>query len=209
MTNNNSSWDRLESVIRWANMSINYFGRHIGLVRSESLYQIKSGHNGISQNLARRIVDKFPEISLGWLLSGEGNMFADAVEGRIPFYDCDVCGQLLMQSERPEARCRLNIPLLEECDLAARSYDVAMSSEIMAGSIVFLKHTAIDAIIPGGVYVIVSKNYVLLRKVHPAVAKDGRAIVKLEAAAADYDTVDIPSEDIVEMYRVVGNLKLG
>ena len=114
-----------------------------------------------------------------------------------------------MQSERPEARCRLNIPLLEACDLAARSYDVAMSGEIMAGSIVFLKHTAIDAIIPGGVYVIVSKNYVLLRKVHPAVAKDGRAIVKLEAAAADYDTVDIPSEDIVEMYRVVGNLKLG
>ena len=77
MTNVNSNWDRLACVIRWANMSVNYFGRHSGLARSETLYQIKAGHNGISQNLARRIVEKFPEISLGWLLSGEGVMFAD------------------------------------------------------------------------------------------------------------------------------------
>ncbi|MBQ1957927.1 MAG: hypothetical protein II353_03615, partial [Alistipes sp.] len=76
MANGNRSWERLESVIRWSNMTINAFGRHIGLVRSENLYQIKAGKNGISQNLARRIVDKFPEVSLGWLLSGEGEMFA-------------------------------------------------------------------------------------------------------------------------------------
>ena len=58
---NNASWQRLESVIRWANMTINHFGRHIGLIRSEALYQIKAGQHGISQALARRIVEKFPE----------------------------------------------------------------------------------------------------------------------------------------------------
>ena len=36
----------------------------------------KAGKNGISQNLARRIVEKFPELSVGWLLTGEGDMFS-------------------------------------------------------------------------------------------------------------------------------------
>ena len=208
MTNSNLNWERLESVIRWANMSINYFGRHIGLVRSESLYQIKSGNNGISQNLARRIVEKFPEISLGWLLSGEGSMFANTIEGKIPFYDCDVCGQLLVSRDKPEARCWLNIPLIEECDLAARSYDVAMNPDIIAGSIVFLKRTVPEAIIPGGIYVIVCENYVLLRKVRPIVMESG-LMLTLEAAVADYDTINIAAGDVVKLYRVVGNLKLG
>lgn len=208
MTNNNSNWERLDSVIRWANMSINYFGRHIGLARSESLYQIKSGNNGISQNLARRIVEKFPEISLGWLLSGEGSMFSNVAEGKIPFYDCDVCGQLLVSDDKPEARCWLNLPLLEECDLAARSYDAAMNSDIIAGSIVFLKYTAPEAIIPGGIYVIVCENYVLLRKVRPVLTENGMMLM-LEAAVADYDTINISSDEVVKMYRVVGNLKLG
>ena len=91
MTNKNENWERLESVIRWANMTINYFGRYIGLSRSENLYQIKAGKNGISQNLARRIADKFPEISVGWLLTGEGEMLVSAVSsGQIPFFDVDV-----------------------------------------------------------------------------------------------------------------------
>ena len=47
MANGNRSWERLESVIRWSNMTINAFGRHMGLVRSENLYQIKAGKNGI------------------------------------------------------------------------------------------------------------------------------------------------------------------
>lgn len=86
MTNKNENWERLESVIRWANMTINYFGRYIGLSRSENLYQIKAGKNGISQNLARRIADKFPEISVGWLLTGEGEMLVSAVSsGQTPF----------------------------------------------------------------------------------------------------------------------------
>ena len=74
---NNQNWTRLERVIQWANMSVNSFGKQIGLTRSESLYQIKAGRFGISHNLAKRITDRFPEISLGWLLSGEGQMLCE------------------------------------------------------------------------------------------------------------------------------------
>ena len=64
------NWQRIDSVIRWANMTINYFALYIGLPRGENLYQIKKGNNGISRNLADKIVTKFPEISLAWLLTG-------------------------------------------------------------------------------------------------------------------------------------------
>ena len=66
------NWQRIDSVIRWANMTINYFALYIGLPRGENLYQIKKGNNGISRNLADKIVTKFPEVSLAWLLTGEG-----------------------------------------------------------------------------------------------------------------------------------------
>ena len=71
------NWQRIDSVIRWANMTINYFALYIGLPRGENLYQIKKGNNGISRNLADKIVTKFPEVSLAWLLTGEGQMFVD------------------------------------------------------------------------------------------------------------------------------------
>ena len=63
------NWQRIDSVIRWANMTINYFALYIGLPRGENLYQIKKGNNGISRNLADKIVTKFPEVSLAWLLT--------------------------------------------------------------------------------------------------------------------------------------------
>ena len=89
-TNLNSNWQRIASVIRWSNMTINHFAKHIGLSRAENLYQIKNGNNGISQKLAHRIVEAFPAISIGWLLSGEGVMLCeDNDTSLIPCF-CDI-----------------------------------------------------------------------------------------------------------------------
>ena len=71
-----SCWLRIEAVIGWAKMSTNGFARHIGLRRRENLYQIKRGNNGISLDVANRIVEKFPEVDKLWLLTGEGQMLA-------------------------------------------------------------------------------------------------------------------------------------
>ena len=155
-------------------MTTNYFGRYIGLARSENLYQIKAGKNGISQNLARRIVEKFPELSVGWLLTGEGDMFSKGTtNGRIPFFDCDVVGRGLLRLDEIKPDYRMNIPTIEDCDYAFRSYDVAMSNEIAVGSILFLKKTAVEAIIPGGMYVVICQKYIILRKVRLFTSADG------------------------------------
>ena len=190
-------------------MTTNYFGRYIGLARSENLYQIKAGKNGISQNLARRIVEKFPELSVGWLLTGEGDMFIKgSTTGRIPCFACDVVGRGLLRLDEIKPDYRMNIPTIEDCDYAFRSYDVAMSNEIAVGSILFLKKTAVEAIIPGGMYVVICPKYIILRKVRLITSADGSLTLVLEPANAGFDSITVKLDDVKEIYRVVANLQL-
>ena len=89
MREKQNNWQRIEAVIKWANMSTNYFARYIGLARGENLYQIKRGNNGISLDVADRIVSKFPQVDKLWLLTGEGQMFSEErIRGaQIPYYN--------------------------------------------------------------------------------------------------------------------------
>lgn len=73
-------WNRIEAVINMAQMTTNAFARHIGLPRGENLYQIKRGNNGVSLDLANRIVAKFSEVSKLWLLTGDGPMLIEKTE---------------------------------------------------------------------------------------------------------------------------------
>lgn len=134
------NWQRIDSVIRWANMTINYFALYIGLPRGENLYQIKKGNNGISRNLADKIVTKFPEVSLAWLLTGEGQMFVDEklCGVQIPFYQVDVESHITRLDELAPDR-EMVIPQLTGCDLAMLYNGKAMGYSIPSGSIVFLK----------------------------------------------------------------------
>ena len=76
---NTEDWPRLEEVIRYTGLSANKFAQFIGLPAAENLYRIKRGQNGISRALADRIIEYCPEISKGWLLTGEGNMLRDDI----------------------------------------------------------------------------------------------------------------------------------
>ena len=158
------NWQRIDSVIRWANMTINYFALYIGLPRGENLYQIKKGNNGISRNLAYKIVTKFPEVSLAWLLTGEGQMFVDEklCGVQIPFYQVDVESHITRLDELAPDR-EMVIPQLTGCDLAMLYNGKAMGCSIPSGSIVFLKKMTPEEIIPGLEYVIVCQKIITLR----------------------------------------------
>ncbi|MBR5000227.1 MAG: hypothetical protein IKY11_04780, partial [Rikenellaceae bacterium] len=89
------SWDRLEKVINWSGLSIHSFAMHIGLKRSENLYRIKRGSNGISRSLATSITNIFPEINIDWLLSRSDEMFVqrqhkEITASKVPFYPNDI-----------------------------------------------------------------------------------------------------------------------
>ena len=207
MTNRGDGWSRLEQVVKWTGLSVNQFARQIGLLRPDNIYHIKSGKIGVSQNLVRRIVAAYPEVSPGWLLTGEGSMLGADTGGDIPYFECDVA-QLLAVGEREEAPSQmLKIPFMEGCDCACRSYDGAMAPDVIPGTIIFLKKIDLTAIIPGGMYVIVTTNFVLLRRVRIVQGESLRQLV-LEAQMPGYGDVSIAETEVVVAYKLMGELKL-
>ena len=74
----NSDWLRLQAIIEYAGCrSVNEFSVRIGLTRAERLYRIKRGQSRVSRAMVDIVARHLPEISKGWLLTGEGAMLLD------------------------------------------------------------------------------------------------------------------------------------
>ena len=73
---------RLKKVVQYSGRRLNAFAKHIGYSNGSVLYNVTHGRNGISASLADRIVKKYSEISLNWLLNGEGEMLINKEEPR-------------------------------------------------------------------------------------------------------------------------------
>lgn len=205
MREKQNNWQRIEAVIKWANMSTNYFARHIGLARGENLYQIKRGNNGVSLDLSERIVEKFPQLNRLWLLTGEGQMFCDERlrGGQVPFYNIDV-EQGIDRMEQLDVESNLVIPLLTDCDFAMCYMGRAMGESVPPGTVVLLKAVDPDAIIPGGEYVIVSRKIVTLRIVRADV--EAEQIRLVAGDRANYDDIVLNMSDVLSVYKVKGKL---
>ena len=204
MREKQNNWQRIEAVIKWANMTTNYFARYIGLARGENLYQIKRGNNGISLDVADRIVAKFPQIDKLWLLTGEGQMFADArVRGaQIPFYDVDVEREIA-DVARLSADGYLVAPPAGECDLAMVYAGRAMGALVPPGTVVLLKTVEREAIIPGEEYVVICRKIVTLRIVRSAAKGKYRLVA---GNREDFDDIVVDADEIVAVYKVKGKL---
>ena len=97
--------------------------------------------------------------------------------------------------------------MIESCDCAFRSFDDAIGDQIMTGSIVFLKKIAPQAIIPGRFYVIITANFVILRRLSVAESATDREYI-IELTSDKQNNVRIKEHDILGLYRVVANLKM-
>ena len=205
MREKQNNWQRIEAVIKWANMTTNYFARYIGLARGENLYQIKRGNNGISLDVADRIVAKFPQVDKLWLLTGEGQMFADVRSrgAQIPFYDVDVEQQIVGVAHLTADSYLVAAPV-GECDLAMVYTGRAMGLLVPPGTVVLLKAVEREAIIPGEEYVVVCRKIVTLRVVRAAETEGKYRLVA--GNRDDFDDIVVDAGDIVSIYKVKGKL---
>lgn len=206
MANINANWERIWQVIEISGMTVNAFAHHIGLVRSETLYQIKSGKNGISRNVADCIVDKFPQISKPWLLTGYGSMYArddDNCAMQIPFYNCDLRSVAdVVGIRHPDSQ--MFVPQIQSADFAICYCSDDMEPSIANGTVLFLKKIDVEAMILGNEYVIIGQKLVTLRKVR---STSDDAVLRLEVANREnYDDMNIRLSDIREVYAVKGKL---
>ena len=193
-------WLRLEFVIKNAGMSINSFATAIGMSRSQSLYQIKQGHIGISQAVAEAIVKTFPEYSLSWLLTGRGSIYdsPSREDGYIPYYKSTISQLESVYNFDPESY--LYLPFLTEFDLAIQYMDNDMSPEIEHGSILVLKRIKKSAIIPGNIYAVRTSNISTLRRVRTC--EDSSKWLLSASNTERYDDITIYDKDIVEVLSI-------
>ncbi len=205
MKEKQDNWQRIEAVIKWANMSINYFARHIGLARGENLYQIKRGNNGISLDVAERIVAKFPQIDKLWLLTGEGQMFSDTkLRGvQIPYYHNDP-EQYISSLATLEPESYLLLPMLQQCDFAMSYTGRAMGEVIPSESVVLFRTVDRESIIPGEIYLVKTQRMNMLRIVRTT--DDENRLRLVPGDKQNYDDVTIGVSDIIDIYKLVGKL---
>ena len=66
--------ERIKARSSRYNLSINKLAKEAKLNSPQVLYDITRGRNGISKEVAEKITALYPEIAIGWLLTGEGRM---------------------------------------------------------------------------------------------------------------------------------------
>lgn len=197
-------WQRIEKTVRWTGLTVNSFALNIGLNRSENLYRIKRGENGVSKELAEMITARYPELSRAWLLTGEGNMFIDGEGTRnpIPAYDMDAA-LLAGLDHLPAAAYAMSLPRAGHVTFAALMLNRSMEPDIPTGSTLLLKECSLDEIIPGYPYLVASDSITAVRTVR--LSDDGERL-HLIASNHQYGEITVERCRIVRLYAVKGHI---
>ncbi|MDE7355177.1 MAG: hypothetical protein K2N21_00160, partial [Rikenellaceae bacterium] len=202
------NWSRLEAIIKWAGLTTHSFAVHIGLNRSENLYQIKRGRNGISSDLANRIIEFFPEIDYNWIMTGEGYMlnqtpvcYENCSKG-IPFFQGELT-DILCNFENHTPQSYIKIPIICDCDLCATMTGDAMSPEIEPGSLLMIKNIDPEYISYGERYITITERNTLVRYIRPA--EDSTDQLSLIPVNTDkYDTLTIKRKSVKRLFLIRG-----
>ena len=72
MVNTAAFQERLETLLKYYDLSATAFAEEIGVQRS-SISHLLSGRNKPSLDFVLKVVQRFPEVNLYWLLNGKGN----------------------------------------------------------------------------------------------------------------------------------------
>ncbi len=199
-----SDWQRLESVIKWANMTTNYFARHIGIPKAETLYRIKRGQNGISEDVAKRVTAAFPQINIVWLKMGYGEMFGNPEDNSSakPLYNLGV-EESIRNIDSIEPSDYIVLPPMIDYDLAMLYLGRAMGLSTPTNTVVLLKKILPEMIIPGDECVIVTKKIVLLRIATLDQGQNEQDRLRLIAADRDnFGDVIVDLKEIEAVYKI-------
>ncbi|MCD7968818.1 MAG: hypothetical protein LUF87_09090 [Alistipes sp.] len=207
MKTRHNAWPRIEAVMEHYRFHpVLAFARHLGLTRGENLYQIKRGNNGISREMAELISARLPEVSKGWLLTGEGEMMLEMKihpilkqVKAVPFYaDFPVRGP----PAEPDRMLYFSKELVHDADFAARCHTDELLPVCKKDHLLFLKRWSLrDPVIFGELYFVITDYAGLYRIIRRAA---GSGYINLVCPnRKKYDTLNIPIMDLKKLYLVM------
>lgn len=107
--------ERIESIIKYGNhKNAKALSTALGMRSAQVFYDIQSGKvKSISSQLANKIVLVYPEISMNWLLTGQGEMLSNSEHKTIPVFS-DSAMQVFLNMSNTILRQEENISKLAD-----------------------------------------------------------------------------------------------
>jgi len=140
---------RLTQLLEAKDLNVSRFARNIGTKTPQAIREILKGNTkSLSFDIQTKIAQKMPDVNIGWLLTGEGDMFkdprmTDANFEMVPLVNIDSVGGMssgntVLSSEQYVERM---IPFTEARpgDVAIYQTGDSMSPAIPAGSILQIR----------------------------------------------------------------------
>ena len=205
--------ERIKQVMDYVGENKSQFASRVGYA-PQNLGQILMGKRGVSRTLVNKIADSFPEINREWLYAGVGRMEVDL--------------ELLSENAKSSKRPRLPVTAAaghlsdylegvkaEECEYlpiirSMPDYDFtmlikgnSMEPKLESGDEIACKKVT-SIIEPGKTYVLATRDGAVVKRLYPE--NDGVRCVSYNHE--EYPDFFVNGEDILDVYRVVGLIRI-
>lgn len=190
------------------------FASKIGKHRSY-ISEIRAGKRTITEQFVISINTAFPNISLNWLLSGQGSMLESHRETTIsnkkgegtPIYDIDAtCGIEIRDYRDEKIIGWIDIPSINKEAIIIKASGDSMKPVIKDGSMIAIREIkSWDIIVFGQIYLVVTPEYRLLKYIRKS--KDENIVI-LKSANEEFDDIELPKTQITKLFLVENVLSL-
>lgn len=203
--------DRLKEVRDYAKMGQTNFEKHTGI----SVGYFNKVKGSIGSDTIMKIVDKFPELNIDWLITGKGSMLKSdqskspektPITGNTIKYYPSVNGSMggVEFLDNPEEfYTDIVLPGFSECKFAVNAFGDSMYPVIKSGQIVIMMPWTERFIDWGHIYMVVTKSgYRAIKYLKPS-SKEGCITCESENKE-NSPAFDVNMEDIHKLYLVKG-----
>lgn len=208
--------ERVKLFIKSINMSIIDFERSINVANG----YVNSISKGIGADKTTAIIEKYPNLNLEWLLTGNGSMLRTENSDHLcievsqnctsgtPIYDIDVtCGNEIRDFRDEDIIGYINIPSIRKDSKIVFATGDSMFPKITDGDrIVIREIESWDYFNYGQMYLILTPEYRMLKYIrkHPK-SKD---MIVLKSENSNYDDIELKMSEIVKLFIVENILSI-
>ena len=208
--------DKILELRRYTAMSLKRLAEEAQIGTPQTLYDVKNGKHGISREVAKRIHARWPEISMAWLLAGEGPMLENKMpeapvhssDQRVPLLPVQAyAGPLnaFFSSGVKSHECESILSPTAGADMAIPISGDSMTPALQDGTIIFIKRINDEAFIPWGhTLVLDTENGAFVKDVYPS--EDPEKVIA-RSKNSHYPDMVIPRTSIFGIYRVLNAVK--
>ena len=210
----NKILSRIEQIAKNEGITIGALEREIGASKGVLSRAINNGTD-IQSKWLQILVEKYPQYSCRWLMTGEGNMMDNEekqltttnINDGAPYYDVDFIGGFdeVFNDQTVNPELSITNGICPRAQLWCNITGHSMEPTISNGDIIALRQCSVQDIQYGEIYAVVMDSF---RTVKMLRRSDAPGMIRfVPVNTADFDPQDFPVKRILKIYEVVGCLR--